>query len=260
MMKHSHFPCTSTYSSTPHNTNRKHNIHHIPNPNTQHTSTHSKAKHNIFNNGRYTANIPTDPHMVTTTDIKINMRHIHTSIVSKHLATRGNGETLRTQPSHISSSEEILPCITQRTLAQLKQTNLPSSNRTDIKSTTKHIHHHYAISVTSTHTTNAISTTAPTYALRSHHWIGGQTLLKWWSCWSDGGISWLVDHKRDHRNPPLTRVNRVGRQQQRISRVNRVGRQQQRRSRDKLHLGMVGSNEESAKGYESPWLTWHWLN
>ena len=39
MTKHSHSPYTSTYSSTPHNTNRKHNIHHIPYTNTQHTST-----------------------------------------------------------------------------------------------------------------------------------------------------------------------------------------------------------------------------
>ena len=30
MTKHSHSPYTSTYSPTPHNTNRKHNIHHIP--------------------------------------------------------------------------------------------------------------------------------------------------------------------------------------------------------------------------------------
>ena len=34
MTKHSHSPYTSTYSSTPHNTNRKHNIHHIPYTNT----------------------------------------------------------------------------------------------------------------------------------------------------------------------------------------------------------------------------------
>ena len=39
MTKHSHSPYTSTYSSTPHNTNRKHNIHHITYTNTQHTST-----------------------------------------------------------------------------------------------------------------------------------------------------------------------------------------------------------------------------
>ena len=31
---------------------------------------HSQAKNTIFNNGRYTTNIPTDPHTVTTTDIK----------------------------------------------------------------------------------------------------------------------------------------------------------------------------------------------
>ena len=36
----------------------------------------------MFNNGRCTTNIPTDPHTVPTTDIKTNMRHIHTSIVS----------------------------------------------------------------------------------------------------------------------------------------------------------------------------------
>ena len=35
---------------------------------------HSKAKNT---NGRYTTNIPTDPHTVTTTDIKTNMRHIY---------------------------------------------------------------------------------------------------------------------------------------------------------------------------------------
>ena len=39
MTKHSHFPYTSTCGSTHHNTNRKHNIHHIHYTNTQHTST-----------------------------------------------------------------------------------------------------------------------------------------------------------------------------------------------------------------------------
>ena len=51
---------------------------------------------------------------------KTNMRHIHTSIVSKHLATRGNYKILHTLPPHVSSSEEILPRITRRTLAQLR--------------------------------------------------------------------------------------------------------------------------------------------
>ena len=48
-------------------------------------------------------------------DIKTNMRHIHTSIVSRHLATRGNNKILRTPPPHTSSSEEILPRLTRRT-------------------------------------------------------------------------------------------------------------------------------------------------
>ena len=85
----------------------------------------SKAKNTNFNNGRYTTNFPTDPHTVTTTDIKTNMRHIHTSIVSRHLATRGNNKILRTPPPPISSSEEILPRLTHSTLAQLRTNNPP---------------------------------------------------------------------------------------------------------------------------------------
>ena len=83
-----------------------------------------RLKNTIFNNGRYTTNIPTDPHTVTTTNIKTNMRHIHTSIVSRHLATRGNNKILRTPPPHTSSSEEILPRLT-RTLAQLRTNKSP---------------------------------------------------------------------------------------------------------------------------------------
>ena len=120
MTKHSHFPYTSTYSFTPHNTNRKHNIHHIHN--IQHTST-LPGKNTIFNNGCCTTN--TDPHTVTKTDINTNMRHIHTSIVSRHLATRGNNKILRTPPPHISSSEERLLRFTRRTLAQLRTNKSP---------------------------------------------------------------------------------------------------------------------------------------
>ena len=124
MMKHSYFPYTGTYSSTRHNTHRKHNIHHTPYTNIQHTST-LRLKSTIFSNGRYTTNIPTDPHTVTATDIKTNIRHIHTSIVSMHLATRGNNKILCTLPPHISSSEKILPRLTHRTLAQLKINKSP---------------------------------------------------------------------------------------------------------------------------------------
>ena len=51
LTKHSHFP----YSSTPHNTNRKCKIHHIPYTN----FNTPRLKNNISNNGRYTTHIPT---------------------------------------------------------------------------------------------------------------------------------------------------------------------------------------------------------
>ena len=60
-------------------------------------------------------------------------------------------------------------------MVYVEQTNLPSSNHTYTKSTPKHIHHHYAPSVTSTHTTHIISSTAPTYAPHCRPWICGQT-------------------------------------------------------------------------------------
>ena len=56
---------------------------------------------------------------------KTNMRHIHTSIVSRHLATRGNNKILRTPPPHISSYEEILPRITRGTRAELRTNKCP---------------------------------------------------------------------------------------------------------------------------------------
>ena len=79
----------------------------------------------ICNNGRYTTNIPIDPHTVTTTDIKTNMCHIHTSIVSRLLATSGNNKILRSCQLHISSSEEILPRLTCQTLVQLRTNKSP---------------------------------------------------------------------------------------------------------------------------------------
>ena len=54
-----------------------------------------------------------------------NMRYIHTSIVSRHLATRGNNKILRTPPPQISSSEERLPRLTRRTIAQLRTNKSP---------------------------------------------------------------------------------------------------------------------------------------
>ena len=53
------------------------------------------------------------------------MRHVHTSIVSTYLVTRGNKKILRTLPPHISSAEEILRRLTRRTLAQLRTNKSP---------------------------------------------------------------------------------------------------------------------------------------
>ena len=78
-----------------------------------------------FNNSRYTKNIPTDPCTVTTADIKANMRDIHTSIVSQHLAARDNNKILRTHPPQVSSTGENLHRHMRRTLAQLRTNESP---------------------------------------------------------------------------------------------------------------------------------------
>ena len=121
MRKHSHSPHTSTYSSTPYNTNINHNIHHIPYTNTQHTLTLQGSKHPLFLTTAATQQtFPQIPNKYKT-----NMRHTHASIVSRHLATRGNNKILRTHPPLISSSEERLPSLTRRTLAQLRTNKSP---------------------------------------------------------------------------------------------------------------------------------------
>ena len=98
----------------------------------------------------------------------LHNKHFHTSIVSRHLATRGNTKILRTPPPHISSSEEILPRLTRRTLAQLKSyLHKVDGQITSITTMPP--------SVTLTHSTHIISSTAPTYAPHCHPWIWGKT-------------------------------------------------------------------------------------
>ena len=64
--------------------------------------------------------------MLTTSDY--NAIYIHTPIVSRHLATRRNNNILRTHPPYLSSSEEILPRLTRRTLIQLRTNKYPFLN------------------------------------------------------------------------------------------------------------------------------------
>ena len=94
--------------------------------------------------------------------------------------------------------------------AKNKQISLPQIILTP-KSTPKHIHHHYAPSVTSTHTTHIISSTAPTYAPHCRPWICGQTPPSDCTAGQYGRISWLVDHMREHRTPPTSKGHGSGR-------------------------------------------------
>ena len=157
------------------------------------------------------------PHTVTTTDIKTVMRHIHTSIVSRHLATRGNNKIMRTPPPHISSSEERLPSLTCRTLVQLGNTNLPFLKHTYTKSTPNHTHHQHAPSATPTHTITStlhICTTLSPLDL----WTDPSGVMEMLARWRD-----MMDQKRDdrtsvhhpHPHPPPppahTQGSRVGR-------------------------------------------------
>ena len=59
---------------------------------TTHYTSERLMKPSTLNNPRYTINITTDPCIVTTAEIKANMRDMHTSIVSQHLAARGNNK------------------------------------------------------------------------------------------------------------------------------------------------------------------------
>ena len=51
---------------------------------------------------------------------KTHMHHIHASIVSRHLATRGNNTIMRTPPPHICNIEEILARLSRCSLVQLR--------------------------------------------------------------------------------------------------------------------------------------------
>ena len=76
-------------------------------------------------------------------------------IVFRHLATRGNNKILRTPPPHISSSEDILPRLTRRTVAQLRTNKSPFLksylHKVDAKSHTSPLFPHCDTHTDSTH-------------------------------------------------------------------------------------------------------------
>ena len=114
-----------------------------------------RLKKHYFNNGRYTTNIPTDPHTVTTTDIKTSMRHIHTSIVSRHLAPRANNKLAELKRYFSASLVAPFPNSGQTNL--LPQIIRTQSRRHITSITTipplQHPHHHFNV----THIRTALS-------------------------------------------------------------------------------------------------------
>ena len=90
------------------------------------------------------------------------MLHIHTSIVSMHLATRGNNKILCGPPPHIISSEEILPRLTRRTLAQ-HRTNKSPFLKSYLHKVDGQSHPSPLFHICNAHT-HSITSTAPTYA------------------------------------------------------------------------------------------------
>ena len=162
------------------------------------------------------SHIPTDPHTVTTTDIKTNMRYIHTYIVSMHLATRGNKQnTAHTTLPHIRSSEEILPRFTRRTLVQLRTNKSPFLKSYLYKVDTK-THPSPLCPLCNIHTHN------------THHLFNCShihTTLSPLELWTDpAGVTALLARWTEKLAggpqsgniglPPLARIMGVGRQQQ----------------------------------------------
>ena len=123
---------------------------------------------------------------------------IHTSIVSRHLATRGNNKILRTPP-HISSSEERLSLLTCHTLAQFRTNKSPILksylHKVDAKTHPSplcpfcNIHTH-----NTHHLFNCTHIVTPGFVDRPRRR----------DC-TAGQISWLVDHSREHRTPPTSK-------------------------------------------------------
>ena len=138
---------------------------------TTHNTSQRLRKPTTFNNSPYTTNIPTDPCTVTTADIKANMRDIHTTIVSQHLAAKDNNKILCTHPPQVSSTLENLPRHTRRTLAQ--QLNPFSSYHIYTKLTPQHTHHHSAPFVALTNIPHNISLVAHSFTPRCQTWICG---------------------------------------------------------------------------------------
>ena len=134
------------------------------------------------------------------------MRHIHTSIVSRHIATRGNNKILRTPQPHISSSEERLPRLTRRTLSQLR-TNKSPFLRSYLHKVDAITHPSPLCPLCNIHTHISSLQLHP----HTHHIVTpGFVDRRRRSDCTAGQKSWLVDHKREHRTPPTSKGHGSG--------------------------------------------------
>ena len=109
----------------------------------------------------------------------------------------------------LAALTRYFPASLDAPLPNSEQINNPSPNLTYTKSTEKHIHRHYAPSVTLTHTTHIISSTAPTLSPQDL-WTDHATVTALLARWTE---SLLVDHKQEDQAPTLASVMGVGRPQ-----------------------------------------------
>ena len=146
------------------------------------------------------------------------MRHIHTSSVSRHLVTRGNNKIMRNLHHTLAALKRHFPASLVVPLPNSEQISHPSSSHIYTKSTPNHINHHYAPSVTLTHT--SFLQLHP----HTHHIVtpGFVDRPRWSYCTAgqmDGEAGWWMT-SGNIELPPLARVMGVGRQQQQQQRNN----------------------------------------
>ena len=141
---------------------------------------------------------------------------MRTSIVSRHQAPRGKNKILCTRPPHISSSEEILPRLSCRTLFQLR-TNKSAFLKSYLHKVDVNSHPSLLFPLCNTHQHNThhlfnqlhpymhyIVSPGSIDKPRQSDCTGGQMDREagWWTTSGNIGL------------PPLARVMGVGRQQQ----------------------------------------------
>ena len=136
------------------------------------------------------------------------MHHIHTSIVSRHLATRGNNTILRTPPPHISSSEEILPRLTRCTLGQLRANKSPVLKSYLHKVDAK-LHPSPLCPLCNTHT-SPLQLHPHMHHIVTPGFVDRPCRSDCTAGQMDPWRSWLVDHKREQRTPPTSKGHGSG--------------------------------------------------